>query len=103
MQKKCPNTVLVGVGVREADIYELFALALSDPGGPKLLVRAAHNRKLAEEQVNICDRVSYEEISGHLEVRFPGRVIKRLWIQGCQYALPNSGSSPPTENPNMLH
>src|SRR3989304_187737 len=40
-QKRCPNTTLVRVGDREADIYELFHLALGGPRGARLLVRAA--------------------------------------------------------------
>ncbi len=76
-QKKCPNTVLVSVGDREADIYELFHMALSDPAGPKLLVRATHNRKLAEEQGNIWERVSSHEISGYIDIRVPGRGDKK--------------------------
>jgi hypothetical protein len=50
VQACCPGTTLVSVGDREADIYELFEEAVSHPEGPKLLVRAEHNRKLEDEQ-----------------------------------------------------
>ena len=39
-QQHCPKTVVVSVGDREADVYELFHLALSDPKAPKLLYPA---------------------------------------------------------------
>jgi len=50
VQASCPRTTLVSVGDREADIYELFEQAAAHPEGPKLLVRANHNRKLHEQQ-----------------------------------------------------
>ena len=43
-KKCCPETTLVSVGDREADIYELFHLAMTNGSGAQLLVRAEHNR-----------------------------------------------------------
>ena len=40
IQKLCPDTMLVSIGDRESDIYELFLETTRDPAGPKLLVRA---------------------------------------------------------------
>ena len=45
VQKLCPETMLVSVGDRESDIYELFAEAAAQPAGPKLLVRAHRGRQ----------------------------------------------------------
>jgi hypothetical protein len=39
-QRLCPDTRLISVADREADIYELFQEATQDPDGPDLLVRA---------------------------------------------------------------
>jgi hypothetical protein len=50
VQASCPGTTLVSVGDREADVYELFEQAAAHPEGPKLLVRARHDRKLQDEQ-----------------------------------------------------
>ena len=44
IQKCCPDTMMVSIGDREADLYELFAEAYRDPAGPKLLVRAERTR-----------------------------------------------------------
>jgi len=52
LQARCPDTTLVSVGDREADLYELFSEALAQPDGPKLLVRAEHNRRLARSSVS---------------------------------------------------
>jgi len=54
-QASCPRTTLVSVGDREADIYELFEQAAAHPDGPKLLVRANHNRKLQDEQQRLWE------------------------------------------------
>jgi len=46
IQALCPDTVLVSVGDREADIYDLFEEAQNGPSPrPKLLVRAHRGRK----------------------------------------------------------
>lgn len=51
VQAQAKKTLMVNVGDREADIYELFERAATEhPQGPKLLVRARHDRKLHEQQ-----------------------------------------------------
>lgn len=45
-QRRLKNTRIVNVGDREADIFDLFALARSEEGNPDLLVRATKPRKL---------------------------------------------------------
>lgn len=70
-QKHCPQTTLVSVGDREADIYELFDLALSQANGPKLLVRAFQDRCLAKEQGHLWPKVSQLAAAGIQEVRVP--------------------------------
>jgi hypothetical protein len=67
-QKHCPNTVVVSVGDRESDIYELFHLALFDPEAPKLLVRAEHDRLLADGQTHLWDYVKTQPVSGIREI-----------------------------------
>ena len=54
-QALCPRTTLVSVGDREADIYELFEAAQAHANGPKLLVRARHNRRLQGEQQRLWE------------------------------------------------
>jgi len=48
IQPLLPGTRLVSVGDREADFYELFREATTDPKGPGLLVRAVKDRKTAD-------------------------------------------------------
>lgn len=63
-QQQCPKTKIVSVGDREADIFELFQLALKSGDGPKLLVRAEHDRLLAEGQKKLWDTVAQQTVSG---------------------------------------
>jgi hypothetical protein len=70
-QSQCPETVLVSVGDREADIYELFAMAKEDESGPRLLVRASHDRLLSEGQGHLWERVASQEIGGIQELNIP--------------------------------
>src|SRR4030043_919016 len=70
-QKQCPETMLLSVGDREADVYQLFELALSDPIGPKLLIRAQQDRLLAEGQGHLWEKMAEQEVSGIQEIEVP--------------------------------
>jgi hypothetical protein len=72
-QKRCPATLFVSVGDREADLYELFDLALSDPAGPKLLVRAERDRVMADGQGHLWDYVKTQPLAGTQEIQIPRR------------------------------
>jgi hypothetical protein len=64
IQQRCRKSMLVSVGDREADIYELFREALADPQGPKLLVRAEHNRQVQAEQGLLWPTLQAQPVSG---------------------------------------
>ncbi len=72
-QKRCPETLVVSVGDREADIYELFHEALSDPQGAKVLVRANRDRLLSEGQGHLWEYVKAKPVSGIQRIRVPRR------------------------------
>jgi len=72
-QRQCPNTMLVSVGDREADIYELFELALQDVRGPKLLVRAEYDRLLADGQGHVWPKVANEPVAATQDLQVPRR------------------------------
>jgi hypothetical protein len=73
LQQACPATMVVSVGDREADIYELFALAAQCPQGPRLLVRACRQRMLAREQQQLWRHLQAQPLAGHSEVQVPRR------------------------------
>ena len=72
-QRQCPDTMLVSVGDREADIYELFHLALQDPRGPKLLVRAEYDRLLADGQGQVWPMVASQSLAAQQDIHVPRR------------------------------
>jgi len=63
VQAACPQTMVVSVGDREADIYELFTLARSKPHGPKLLIRAEHNRLVADGNARLWDHMQVQSVA----------------------------------------
>jgi len=73
IQQHCPQTTLVSVGDREADIYELFHLASANSAGPKLLVRAEQDRLLADGQEHLWDFVEQQPQAGIQELHVPRR------------------------------
>lgn len=76
-QKRCPETTFVSVGDREADIYELFHLAKSEPDGPKLLIRGEHNRMLADGQGHLWDYISEQPLAGIQEIHIPRKAKRK--------------------------
>jgi hypothetical protein len=98
-QRLCPNTMLVSMGDREADIYELFALALQDSNGPKLLVRAEQDRLLEDGQGHLWPSVESKPIVGIQEIQVPRRGtlpkrVARLEVRFAEVLLkPPKGKS----------
>jgi Druantia protein DruA/Transposase Tn5 dimerisation domain/Transposase DNA-binding len=78
IQVLCPDTRLVSVGDREADIYELFQEAANTPNGPDLLVRANRScqRKITEEHF-LWAHLESQPIAGGLELYIPGKGGKK--------------------------
>jgi hypothetical protein len=96
VQKICPDTMLVSVGDREADLYELFHEAAQDPSGPKLLIRAerTRQRKVIEEdnKTELWKRMDVEQVAGLIDVAVPRRSTRpartaRLQVRFAQVVL----------------
>ena len=96
IQKICPDTMLVSVGDREADLYELFHEAAQDPSSPKLLIRAerARQRKVIEEdnKTELWKRMDAEPVAGLIDVAVPRRGSRpartaRLQVRFAQVVL----------------
>jgi hypothetical protein len=71
VQKRQPQVTLVSMGDREADIYELFAEAAQDPNGPKLLIRAQHDRALEDDTARLFETIAAQPIAGYQHVQIP--------------------------------
>jgi Domain of unknown function (DUF4338)/Transposase DNA-binding/Transposase Tn5 dimerisation domain len=72
-QRRCPTTTIVSVGDREADIYELFQMALENPQGPKLLVRAEQDRLLTDGQGHLWSVIRQQPVVGIHAIKIPRR------------------------------
>lgn len=77
LQAACPGTVVVSVGDREADLYELFVEAKARGGQPQVLVRATRERKLEaedeQESQRLWDYVRGLPAAGAVELKVPRR------------------------------
>lgn len=71
IQKFCPETMLVSVGDREADIYELFLEATKNPEDPKLLVRCERSRSRKTETDDLWLQMEKQPVAGRLVVHVP--------------------------------
>ena len=94
-------TTVVSVGDREADVYELFALALSDPAHPKLLVRAESNRRVKDTGLCLWPYMESQAVGGERVVHIPrkkGRAPRHavLEIRFAQVEL-----RPPKRKPTL--
>jgi hypothetical protein len=68
---RCPDTMLVNITDREGDRYELFVQALRVPeaGRVELLVRARHDRQLAEGSATLWQQGACQPVAATLQVR----------------------------------
>lgn len=71
IQKLCPDTMLISIGDRESDIYELFLEASKEPDGPRLLVRAEKTRNRKVEQEFLWDFMARQHVAGSLKIHVP--------------------------------
>jgi hypothetical protein len=73
MQARLPNTTVVSVGDREADIFELFDYAQTLAHAPQLLIRAEQNRRLTQEQTKLWAYVNAQALAGTQQLQLPRR------------------------------
>jgi hypothetical protein len=99
VQTLCPDTMLVSVGDREADLYELFHEAWKDPCGPKLLVRAERTRSRKVEQENLWQRMKAEPVGGWLDVAMPRRGARPARTARVQVRVAQVVLSAPKDSP----
>lgn len=71
LKERCPDTRLVAVCDREADIYDLFVA--ERPAGVDWLVRAAWDRCVVHPQRHLWAAMERVPLLGHAELRLPPR------------------------------
>ena len=72
LQRRCPDTELISVGDREADIYELLVRA-QRPGSAKLLIRAERTRRMVEAHGSLWAYMGGQALAGMQTLRIPRR------------------------------
>ena len=74
VQALCPETMLVSMGDRESDIYDLFAEAAKNVAGPKLLIRAERTRnRCVENEERLWSYMSEQLEEGEMIMSIPKR------------------------------
>jgi hypothetical protein len=98
VQKICPDTTIVSMGDREADVYELFYEAIHDSQGPKLLVRAERTRNRKVEQEGLWPRMNAEPVAGLLDISIARRGSRPARTAKLQVRFASVEISPPTKS-----
>lgn len=83
VQKLCPDTMLIVMGDRESDLYELFVEAGKESDGPKLLVRAERTRNRKVDQELLWEFMANHNVAGSLKIhlsRSASRKARDAWI-----------------------
>ena len=76
VQAQCPDTMVVSVGDREADVFELFDLVRTLPHAPQLLIRAEQDRRVDQAQERLWEHLQAQPIAGYEHLWVP-RTPKR--------------------------
>jgi hypothetical protein len=102
-QRRYPQSTFISIGDREADIYELFELALRESFSRKtqLLVRAKHDRRLAEDQGHLWEMLTRREVSGIQEVRIPRRGNRPARVARLEVHFAQVNLRPPPRKKNL--
>ena len=101
VQKRNPQVQLVSMGDREADIYELFEEALRDPQGPKLLVRAKHDRKVQDEQERLFETIRSKPIAGYQPIQLPRQRNRPARVAKLAIRFATVNLCPPKSKPEL--
>lgn len=100
-QRACPDTMFISVGDREADIYELFALASANLSAPKLLVRAKQDRTLDDTQGHLWQHLESLESSGIQEIHVPRQKNRQTRIAELEVRFTEVALKPPRRRQNL--
>ena len=96
----CPDTTVVSVGDREADIYELFLAAAQAgaAGQPRaeILVRAMRERMLVKVHQRVWDWLPKQAVAGHVEVTVPAKPGSRTRVARLALRFAEVELEPPT-------
>jgi hypothetical protein len=71
LAQRCPHSLVVSVGDREADVYELFVAAAEQPKGAHLLVRAERTRRMTRDHGSLWDFMAAQPLAATQALAVP--------------------------------
>ena len=96
MNQACPKQLMVSVGDREADFYELFTSV--KPNGPQLLVRAMHHRKLVNSDTTVWLHLERTPVTGVIDIQIPARGGRKARVATLEVHYDQVTLKPPANN-----
>ncbi len=101
LSQSCSNRLVVSVGDREADFYDLFVKATPGNQGPQILVRAHHNRRLDDKTGQIWEHMDRRPVAGIKEVQIPARAGRSRRKARLEIRFDRVTLQPPPEKKDM--
>lgn len=101
VQRQCPQSLVVSVGDRESDIYELFEQASREVSGAGLLVRAEHDRSVAEGHGRLWETMNQAPLAGIQEILVPRRRQSPKRVARLEVRFAKVRLLPPASKPQL--
>ena len=98
VQELCPETMLVSIGDRESDVYDLIGEALKKPEGPKLLIRSEKTRNRKVDDVYLWDLMKKKAICGNVDISIPKRGNRKARVAHVAVSYSKVTLKPPVRN-----
>jgi hypothetical protein len=100
-QQRLPQTQIVSVGDREADVYELFVAAREQADVAKLLIRVQHKHRSLQPAEGLWKQLCRQPVAGRVDVKIGRRGPQaartaRLEVRFCKVEL-----KPPKAKPKL--
>ncbi|MEI6157270.1 MAG: IS4 family transposase, partial [Atribacterota bacterium] len=99
LKTQCPQTTVVSIADREADIYDLFLRATRTPKAPKLLVRSFQKRALLDEDLSYLEKLQKEPSAGIQTLTVPRRKNRKARVANLSVRFLEVTLKPPKDRP----
>ena len=103
LKAQCPETLVVSVGDREADVYELFLAAAEQPEGARLLVRAERTRRMTQEHASLWTFMQEQPVAGTHTLRVPRQGTRKAREAAMELRFAAVTLKPPKRKPKLAN
>jgi hypothetical protein len=101
VQKICPETQVISVGDREADIYELFVESKQQIDGADLLIRSIRTRYRKTETGDLWESMAEDPIAGYRDILIPPKGNRPERIARVSVRFSNVELRPPQSKKDL--